>query len=126
MGGVVSFFLEKTDMLTNEQVAQVAHEANRAYCRVIGDNSQVPWDEAPSWQRESAIHGVEAIREGRTKVPSDSHTSWSAEKLAAGWTYGPVKDAEAKTHPCLVPFEELPKEQQLKDALFFAVVTALS
>ncbi len=48
-----------------------------------------------------------------------------AEKLAAGWTYGPAKDPEAKRHPCLVPFAELPANQQAKDRLFFAVVSAL-
>jgi hypothetical protein len=48
-----------------------------------------------------------------------------AEKLAAGWEYGPVKDAEAKRHPCLVPFNQLPREQQAKDYIFRAVVHAL-
>jgi hypothetical protein len=37
-----------------------------------------------------------------------------------------VKDAELKTHPCLVPFEELPKFQQQKDRLFRAIVKALT
>lgn len=27
-------------------IEQIAHESNRAYCQGIGDNSQVPWDEA--------------------------------------------------------------------------------
>jgi hypothetical protein len=47
-----------------------------------------------------------------------------AEKVAAGWVYGEVKDPDAKppTHPCIVPFEELPPEQQFKDVLFKTIV----
>lgn len=108
-----------------EQVAQVVHEANRAYCATIGDNSQVPWLEAPEWQRESARKGVVGILDGTITKPSDSHESWLAEKESTGWTYGPVKDAEKKEHPCMVPYDELPADQQVKDHIFFAIVNAM-
>lgn len=106
-------------------IAQVAHEANRVYCVTLGDNSQPAWHDAPDWQQVSAIKGVLAIIEGRVTAPEHSHISWAAEKQRDGWKYGAVKDPDKKEHPCLVPFEELPVEQQLKDYLFFAVVTAL-
>ncbi|XUM24954.1 RyR domain-containing protein [Bradyrhizobium oligotrophicum S58] len=48
-----------------------------------------------------------------------------ADKLRAGWVHGEVKDADAKTHPCIVPFDQLPRVQQAKDKLFRAVVAAL-
>ena len=48
------------------------------------------------------------------------------QKLDDGWKYGPVKDAEKKEHPCLVPFEQLPKEQQAKDYLFRGAVHAMN
>lgn len=108
-----------------EQIARVAHEANRAYCETLGDTSQVPFDAAPTWQRQSAVDGVRAIAEGRVTRPSQSHQSWLAEKDREGWKYGEVKDAEKKTHPCFVPFAELPREQQAKDHLFFGVVKSL-
>jgi len=38
--------------------ARIAHEANRVWCAENGDNSQPSWDNAPDWQRESAINGV--------------------------------------------------------------------
>jgi hypothetical protein len=43
-----------------------------------------------------------------------------------GWTYGQVKGAHAKTHPCCVPYEELPVEQRRKDALFKAIVASVT
>lgn len=107
-----------------EAVARMAHEANAAYCDVIGDNSQPAWKDAPTWQRESARDGVIAILEGRVAEPKDSHESWLEHKRAKGWRFGAEKDADARTHPCMVPFDQLPLEQRKKDILFFAVVTA--
>ncbi|HET6485820.1 MAG TPA: RyR domain-containing protein [Spirochaetia bacterium] len=110
--------------MTNEQIAKVCHEANRAYCATLGDTSQVPWEQAPEWQRTSAVNGVEHARDPAAK-PSDSHDGWLKEKAATGWKYGPVKDPEKKEHPCFVPFADLPEEQKRKDALFLAVARAL-
>ena len=111
-----------------EQVASICHEANRAYCRTIGDTTQPSWDEAPEWQRQSAIRGVEfhlaALRRGERPSPSASHESWLEEKRQAGWTYGPVKDPDKKEHPCFVPYEGLPAEQQAKDYIFCGIVEA--
>ena len=107
------------------EIAMVCHEANRAYCFTIGDNSQKPWDEAEEWQKESAIKGVEFALANPLANPIDQHESWYQEKLAAGWKYGPTKDPEQKTHPCMVTYAELPEEQRKKDALFQAIVNAL-
>lgn len=109
-----------------EIIAAVAHEANRAYCQQIGDYSQVMWGSAPGWQRQSVIEGVKGIIEGRITRPEQSHESWMAQKVADGWIRGNDKDPVAKTHPCLVPFHQLPIHQQLKDHLFFGVVKALT
>lgn len=110
--------------MTDFQIAQVVHEANRAYCQTLGDGSQVSWDEAPEWQKESAVNGVHGIVSGLITKPEQSHESWLAEKARTGWKYGPVKNAETKEHPCFVPYAELPPEQQVKDAIFFAIVRA--
>jgi hypothetical protein len=48
-----------------------------------------------------------------------------AQKKREGWVYGEEKNAEEKTHPCMVPYDQLPKEQQFKDALFGAVVRSV-
>lgn len=108
-----------------EQVARITHEANRAYCETIGDHSQVPWESAPEWQRTSAINGVRFHLENPSAPPSASHECWLKEKAEAGWQYGPVKNAEKKEHPCFVPYEQLPVEQQAKDYLFGGIVDAL-
>jgi hypothetical protein len=57
---------------------------------------------------------------------NDSHDNWSREKWDNGWVWGEVKDPEAKTHPNLVPYSALPAGERAKDALFGAIVRALS
>ncbi len=105
-----------------EHAAKIAHEVNRAYCRSLGDDSQPPWDDAPDWQKNSARIGVKSIAEHPDMTPAQQHTLWCAVKIRDGWTYGAEKDVDAKTHPCLVPYAQLLAEQQVKDALFGAVV----
>ena len=111
-----------------EQVAQVCHEANRAYCETIGDNSQPRWADAPEWQKESAIKGVQFhianLSTGKKPSPSASHESWFLEKERDGWKYGPVKNPQKKEHPCFVKYDELPLEQRMKDYIFSAIVEA--
>jgi len=105
--------------------AIASHEANRAYCAALGDNSQPPWAEAPEWQRASALNGVRFHDANPNATPEASHESWYAEKEAAGWRYGVAKDPHAKTHPCMLPYHELPVEQRAKDYIFRAVVRAV-
>jgi len=103
--------------------ARSAHEVNRVYCRFLGDESQVPWESAPDWQKVSAMNGVIAIMRNPALTPAQSHSCWMAEKERAGWAFG-LKDVAAKTHPCMRPYDELPESQRLKDVLFGAVVRA--
>lgn len=94
------------------------------YCQTIGDDSQPAWADAPDWQKTSAVNGVEGILNGTITRPEQSHEGWLAEKARTGWTYGPVKNPETKQHPCFVPYDDLPPAQQVKDAIFFAIVRA--
>ena len=117
-----------TAIATVERIARTCHEANRAYCIAIGDASQLPWDDAPDWQRTSAINGVLFHIENPGAKPSASHENWMAEKVAAGWVYGEFKDPDATppTHPCLVEYDRLPIDQRAKDHIFGAIVAALT
>lgn len=99
-------------------IARVAHEINRAYCASLGDVSQPAWEDAPEWQKASALVGVDMHLAKPDATPEQSHESWLAQKTAEGWKFGPVKDAEKKEHPCCVPYAELPAEQKAKDYLF--------
>lgn len=113
--------------LTIDEIANVCHQVNKAYCQSIGDMSQAEWELAPDWQRHSAINGVKAhIDSGLLMQPEDSHISWKKQKESEGWVYGQVKDVELKTHPCMVDYSQLPNSQKAKDYLFREVVHTLA
>lgn len=109
-----------------EEIARITHEVNRAWCAFNGDHSQLPWDEAPEWQRQSAWSGVVFHLNNPNAGDSASHDEWMRHKIADGWVWGWVKNPEAKEHPCLVPFEQLDADQQFKDRLFRTIVHAAS
>jgi hypothetical protein len=107
------------------EIARVCYEVNRAYCAALGDLSHQPWEETTIELRESAHRGVLLHLQDSTLTPEKSHEAWMAQKLADGWVYGEKKDPEAKTHPCIKPYAELPQEQRVKDWLFKGVVASL-
>jgi hypothetical protein len=109
-----------------ERIAMEAHEFNALYCAALNDDSQVPWNQAPQWQRDSVIAGVKFHLDNPDAPPSAGHDSWLAAKDADGWVYGDEKDADKKQHPCMVPYDDLPQEQKFKDALFKQTVSALA
>lgn len=82
-----------------------------------------PWDDLDDETQDSAAQGVMGIIRGDD--PAQSHRNWLDFKIEHGWVFGDVKDEVAKTHPCIVPYNELPDEQQIKDKLFHAIVNAL-
>jgi hypothetical protein len=112
--------------LTQTQIASICHETNRAYCATLGDTSQLGWDDAPEWQRKSAVTGVLFSLTYPQASAQASHDEWMKLKAAEGWGYGPVKDVEKKQHPCFTAYTDLPLPQRIKDSLFQAVVAALA
>ena len=40
-------------------------------------------------------------------IAKNVHEVWAAGRVKDGWTYGMVRDDVKKTHPCLIPYEEL-------------------
>lgn len=79
-----------------ELIASVCHEANRGFCAAMGDPVSAAWDEASEHIKESARNGVLFHME-------DDHQP-------------------EKTHPSLVPFENLLSYEKAKDHIFKAIV----
>lgn len=48
-------------------------------------------------------------------ISKNTHEVWSAGRIKDGWTYGPTRDDEKRTHPCLIPYEELSEEEKEYD-----------
>ena len=110
-----------------EEIASVIHDANRRLQIIIGEpRPSPPWDDAPEYQARECIAGVELYLADPELTPEQSHEAWCDRLRAAGWTHGDVKDEAARTHPLLVPWDQVPAEHQRKDLLFAAIVRALA
>ncbi len=109
-------------------LARVVYEANRAYCRTLGDTSFTAWEIAPDWQKATIVDGIALFVSNPDVTPEQSHENWLKRKREDGWVYGPVKapDATPPTHPCILPYGELSPEQRRKDRLFLGIVRALT
>lgn len=111
--------------MTPIEISRVVHGANRALRIINGEDPGPDWEDATPEMRNATINGIQFRRENPDATPEMQHEKWRAEYEANGWVLGPVKDRDAKTHPCLVPYSELPEGQRMKDKVFCAIVDAM-
>lgn len=57
----------------------------------------------------------ENLQELAEEMAKNVHEVWAAGRIADGWTYGVERDDVHKTHPCLVPYEDLPESEKEYD-----------
>lgn len=108
------------------RIAAATHGAVREWNRTKGETDQVDWDVTPSDIKRSAIDGVRYALGDAAITPEMSHRRWVDRKLAEGWKRGMIRSHQGKTHPNLVPWNELPPDERVKDALFIAIVRAIA
>ncbi len=106
-------------------IARICHEALRAYIieadPSVGKEEPPHWEDAPEWMHDSTIIGVR-FGLGGERTPRLMHAEWVRQRTETGWVLGPLKDEHAKTHPALVPYDDLPQWQRTKDEIFVAIV----
>lgn len=49
------------------------------------------------------------------KMSKNVHDVWAETRMSQGWSYGKERNDEKKTHPCLIPYEELPDDEKAYD-----------
>ena len=49
------------------------------------------------------------------QMAKNVHEVWAETRINQGWTYGEQRNDELKTHPCLIPYEELSEEEKEYD-----------
>lgn len=55
------------------------------------------------------------LNELREAIAENAHDVWAVERQAQGWSYGEERNDELKTHPCLIPYEDLPEVEKAYD-----------
>ena len=100
--------------MPSKRLAELVHEVNRLITEAIGDTPQPHGADAPQRKRDDTLNLIRHTLANPTKTPEDDHVEWLHAKAAAGWSYGPVKDEAARTHPSMVPYAQLPAGPRLK------------
>lgn len=107
-------------MTHEERRAIWIYEAARIEC--IASRRPIipePWEQREEAFRTQFVATVARIcADGYETTPKAEHDSWWRAYEAMGWKYGPVRDRAAKTHPDMVPFEELHDAERIKDEIF--------
>ena len=49
------------------------------------------------------------------QMSKNVHEVWAETRIKQGWSFGEQRNDELKTHPCLVPYEDLPEEEKEYD-----------
>lgn len=113
-------------MMEVEVAARAAHEAIRTLQIQNGEpNVASPWETVGQDIKDSCFIGIERVINNPNISNEELHDSWIKTKERQGWKYGEVRSEADKLHPCMVPYEELPAFQRLKDAMFRNVVKAV-
>ena len=81
-----------------------------------------PWLERDPAFRRQFVATVEMMcGDFRQNDPAKLHDDWVEAYEKMGWKYGAVRDVEAKTHPDMVPYDDLGPLEKAKDEVFVAL-----
>ncbi|WP_295877106.1 RyR domain-containing protein [uncultured Akkermansia sp.] len=58
-------------------------------------------------------------------IAENTHNVWAEERLRQGWKLGLCRDEQLKTHPCLIPYEDLPEKEKIFDRRIVSEVIKL-
>ncbi|MEP7210976.1 MAG: RyR domain-containing protein [Alphaproteobacteria bacterium] len=111
---------------TVTRVAQVMHEAVRAWQKANGQPASPPWSKAPIWMKTSSREAVIWRLSNPKASAAIHHEQWISHKKSEGWKYGRAKSGVKKTHPLMIPYSDLPEVERRKDALVSAVIDSLT
>ena len=106
-----------------EKIAEQIYEATRIEAewsnrRIVPE----PWNERDDAFRKQFVDIVAQYMKGKIPTPREAHISWMEKYFEMGWVYGPVRDTSKKTHPDLVPYDDLPQDERDKDAIFLSFI----
>ena len=63
----------------------------------------------------TGVELTEELEQLVEQISKNVHEVWAETRISQGWKYGEQRNDELKTHPCLVPYEELPEEEKKYD-----------
>lgn len=105
------------------RISQINHQAFQEYQRWLGETVSPNWEEMSAEWRRHNIAAVEAVmmKGFHQDEIGTQHQKWVDSLTEQGYVHGAVKDHDAKTHPSLIPFDQLTLTEKIKDFLFLTL-----
>ena len=107
--------------MKTECIARASHEIVRAYYATIGFVVPV-WEDVPEWHAAGIVNAVLAVTLEPNQSSEEHHAEWLQQRMADGWVLSDSENVDAKEHPYLVPYKDLPEHKKIEDAIFVACV----
>jgi len=108
--------------MMKEEIARLIYEATRIEAG-WSNRPVVPeaWEQRDEKFRKQFIEIVsQYLSMQELPSPEEAHISWMDAYLLMGWQYGETRNPIKKTHPDILPFDQLPKDERDKDAIFLS------
>jgi len=67
---------------------------------------------APSPLDTDSVDLPDALTPLVERLAEHVHDTWAKRRIEEGWTYGPERNDDKKTHPGLVPYQELSETEK--------------
>jgi len=112
-------------MKLNEKRAIFVYEGARLHAICLGcPVIPKPWNKRSPEFRDQFINLISDLCSGKRSFDNfeEAHNSWMKKYLEMGWRYGYKYDPEKKTHPDLVPYNELDPKEKIKDTVFLVLI----
>ncbi len=97
------------DIISNDMLGE-AQKYDKIICRIIPFATILTY--MPNPIDTSGVNLPEELLPLVEEMARNVHEVWAQNRLNEGWTYGPARDDIRKTHPCLVPYDELPESEK--------------
>ena len=113
--------------MKKDKIAKIIYEATRLEAE-WSKRSIVPerWGKRDEKFREQFVKIIDKyLSQDKLPTPEEAHNSWVQSYLDMGWKYGKERDVAKMTHPDILPFYQLSKDERDKDAIFLIVIWAI-
>lgn len=110
-------------------IARAAHTANLLYSQLhptdVSVCDETEWADMSDESKAGSVSAIVDMIIDPVLTGEQAHAIWLANKQAAGWKFGATKNTAEKTHPCMVPYNELNAWDKTKDDLYICVINSL-
>ncbi|KAF0718663.1 Aste57867_1559 [Aphanomyces stellatus] len=123
---------QKFDFQTSQEVIKVVLSMDYSIARVpstpeavysplfVPSTHKIPYSTSgqvytPRPLNTTKVHLPEDLVLLRDLLAENTHEVWSKGRIDAGWTHGPQRNDQIKTHNCLVPYADLSESEKSYD-----------